>query len=57
MWTKKNASISDVSDEDEIGFLVLTPNGMSDAGKGMGSFNCSRTDGPLGPPCDTDRAR
>jgi len=30
---------------------------MSDAGKGMGSFNCSRTDGPLGPPCDTDRAR
>ena len=24
---------------------------------GGGSFNVSRTDGPLGPPCDTDRFR
>ena len=53
----KNVSISEVSDEDEVGFLVLTPNGMGDDGKGTGSWNVSRTDGPLGPPCDTDRAR
>jgi len=48
----------EVADMEEGGFLVATPDGMGDApGGSMGSFNCSRTDGPLGPPCDPDRTR
>jgi len=43
----------EVSEMDGEDFLVCTPNGMADGGGG--SFNVSRTDGPLGPPCDTDR--
>lgn len=46
-----------VADMDPIGFFVATPNGMGDNKGGMGSFNCSKTNGPLGPPCDTDRAK
>ena len=38
-------------------FLRL-PQGMQDSVEHhWGSWNCSRTDGPLGPPCDTDRER
>ena len=47
----------DVADTDPIGFFVATPNGMDDNKGGLGSFNCSKTDGPLGPPCDTDRSK
>ena len=45
-----------VADENDP-FFVATPDGMSDNPEGgnWGSFNCSRTDGPLGPPCDIDR--
>lgn len=46
-----------VADMDPVGFFVATPNGMADNKSGMGSFNCSKTNGPLGPPCDTDRAK
>ncbi len=46
-----------VADMDPVGFFVATPNGMADNKGGMGSFNCSKTNGPLGPPCDTDRAK
>jgi hypothetical protein len=37
--------------------IVATVEGKSDnsAGGVDGSFNCSTTYGPLGPPCDTDR--
>ena len=37
--------------------IVARVDGKSDnsAGGDYGSFNCSTTDGPLGPPCDTDR--
>ena len=50
--------ISEVADQDESGFIVLTPQGMQDSLEHhWGSWNCSRTDGPLGPPCDTDRER
>ena len=55
---KQNLNVIEVADMEEGGFLVATPDGMGDApGGSMGSFNCSRTDGPLGPPCDPDRTR
>jgi len=47
-----------VADEDEEGgFLLVTPKGMGDVGdeKGWGSFNISKTQGPLGDVCDTNR--
>jgi len=47
-----------VADEDEEGgFLLVTPKGMGDVGeeKGWGSFNISKTQGPLGNVCDTNR--
>eukprot|EP00092_Neocalanus_flemingeri_P106267 GFUD01136336.1.p1 GENE.GFUD01136336.1~~GFUD01136336.1.p1 ORF type:complete len:267 (-),score=51.33 GFUD01136336.1:126-926(-) len=46
-----------VADEDPEGFLVATAQGMADQSDKYGSFNCSRTDGPEGPPCDLDRAK
>jgi len=47
-----------ISNSDPHPFLVATPNGMNDQpGDGRGSFNCSRSDGPLGLPCDTNRTR
>ena len=49
--------ISEVADEDPIGFLVLTPEGMADNSNHWGSWNVSRTNGPLGPICDTDRSK
>jgi len=55
---ERDSQFVTVADMEEGGFLVATPDGMGDApGGSMGSFNCSRTDGPLGPPCDTDRER
>ena len=47
----------DVADLPEGGFIVATPEGMDDNHEGWGSFNCSSTDGPLGPVCDTNRTR
>ena len=32
-------------------FILVWPDGNADGWDGMGSWNCSRTDGPLGPPC------
>ena len=46
--------LDDVADEDtEGGFIVIHGNGYGDpsSGPGWGSWNCSRTDGPLGAPC------
>ena len=46
--------LDDVADEDtEGGFIVIHGNGHGDpsSGPGWGSWNCSRTDGPLGAPC------
>lgn len=56
---EKDSQFVHVADEDPEGFLVASAQGMSDMNgqHGWGSFNCSRTDGPLGPPCDTDRAK
>jgi len=56
---EKDSLFAAVADEDETGYFVLTAEGMSDMNNqhGWGSFNCSRTDGPLGPPCDTDRSK
>ncbi len=47
----------DVADLPEGGFIVATPKGMDDNHEGWGSFNCSSTDGPLGPVCDTNRTK
>jgi len=57
---EKNSQFNIVADEDEEGFLVVSAQGMSDmnnTSSGWGSFNVSRTDSPLGPPCDTNRAK
>ena len=47
--------LEDVSDEDEDGgFILVRGNGVGDPStpdENWGSWNCSRTDGPLGPPC------
>ena len=32
-------------------FILVWPDGNADGWDGMGSWNCSRTDGPLGPTC------
>jgi len=55
---EKDSQFVKVADENEP-FFVATPDGMGDNPEGgnWGSFNCSRTDGPLGPPCDIDRER
>ena len=37
-------------------FIVVWPHGHDDGMPGGGSWNCTSTNGPLGPPCDTDRA-
>ena len=36
--------------------VLVWPNGMGDGPSSMNSWNCSMTNGPLGPTCDTDRA-
>ena len=38
-------------------FIVVWPHGHDDGIEGRGSFNCSKTDGPLGPPCDPNRKK
>lgn len=46
--------LNDVADEDpDGGFIVVHANGYGDSPSDLtwGSWNCSRTDGPLGPPC------
>lgn len=46
--------LDDVADEDtDGGFLVVHGDGCGGTSTGayLGSWNCSRTDGPLGPPC------
>ena len=49
--------LDEVADEDNHGFMVLHPDGAGDHGTSgsYGSWNCSRTDGPLGPPCALPR--
>ena len=37
-------------------FILVWPNGMDDSPSKMGSWNCSRSDGPLGPPCNQTRS-
>ena len=53
--------LDDVADEDKDGgFIVVRGDGWgnpSDAPSGSRSWNCSRTDGPLGPPCLIPRPR
>merc|ERR1712002_59296 len=46
----------DVADMDPTGFIYVALQGMGDVTEDglYGSWNVSRTDGPLGPPCDTD---
>ena len=48
-----------VADEDPEGFFVITPNGMTDtlSGKGSRTFNCSKSVGPQGDICDTNRTK
>ena len=36
-------------------FIVIWPDGMHDSPHGVGSWNCSTTNGPLGNPCVIDR--
>ena len=47
--------LEEVSDEDEEGgFILVRGNGVGDPStpdENWGSWNCSRTDGPLGAPC------
>ena len=53
----------DVADEQDAngGFIVVHPDGYGDPSarrpRNWGSWNCSRTDGPLGPPCKLPRPR
>ena len=56
-FQEKDSQFIKVSEEDSDPFFVATPDGMGDNLEegNWGSFNCSRTDGPLGPPCDLDR--
>jgi len=44
----------DVADLDKEGFIYIALQGMNDVEEGgfWGSWNVSRTDGPLGPPCE-----
>ena len=53
--------LDDVADEDlDGGFIVVHGDGWgnpSAGSSGWGSWNCSRTDGPLGPPCEVPRPR
>jgi len=46
----------DVADLDETGFIYIALQGMNDVPNGgfYGSWNVSRTDGPLGLPCDPE---
>lgn len=37
-------------------FFVVWPDGMHDSPNGLGSWNCSNTNGPKGNPCDIDRS-
>ncbi len=50
-----SGGLDDVSDEDpDGGFFVVHGNGCGETsfpGRFIASWNCSRTDGPLGPPC------
>ena len=47
-----NSASDDASDEDpDGGFIVVHGDGNGDSVTGKQSWNCSRTDGPLGPPC------
>ena len=47
-----NSVSDDASDEDpDGGFIVVHGDGNGDSPSGKQSWNCSRTDGPLGPPC------
>ena len=53
-----SSKFAHLADIDPDPFFVATPNGMDDEpASSLGSWNCSRTDGPLGPPCDLDRSR
>ena len=51
--------LNDVADEDpEGGFIVVHGDGYGDPSSSQflwGSWNCTRTDGPLGPPCELPR--
>jgi len=57
---EKVAKFTEIADNhDEEGFFVASPNGMGDnPNPGQwGSFNVSATIGPMGPSCDTDKAK
>ena len=45
---------TEVADTDETGFIYVAMEGMNDVENGgsFGSWNVSRSDGPLGPPCE-----
>jgi len=57
-YQELDSQFINISNSDSDPFMVATPNGMNDQpGDARGSFNCSRSDGPLGPPCDTNRTK
>lgn len=37
------------------GFAMIWPDGMGDSPNNMGSWNCSKSIGPMGPTCDLNR--
>ncbi|XP_023341933.1 uncharacterized protein LOC111711739 [Eurytemora carolleeae] len=59
LFQEKDSNFTVVADEDPDGFIVITPNGMTDtmAGKGSRTFNCSKSVGPQGSICDTNRTK